>query len=348
MPASQLCILWCSLSFFPSVPNSAAPTSLVLRPALRRLSVAKCVVTVSHFLQWVVVRVSPVLSPRLAALTSFSCLSYTSTLMFIGNSRQMLAAPAIDLTFDDESDWRPMDIKSRLSRTASVGNSWGVTSIGGGYSWSANKDAEDVYSDSLKSPQNVDNANEPPISRSSTPGWPETGWSSHRHALTSEPIQCSSPVSRSPPRSSAVSLSTTPESSTLSLNGDAGGSTRPPNSRSPSMPRPRRRSSQQRVSLIAGRLNIVSIDPPEEQTHLTPTLKRFGSQSSFLSSVSSTEATPAVERESFLGEKSISEYVIEGEIGRGAYGLVKRAREMNLDGTMGVSGQPTTVFCAEC
>lgn len=36
-----------------------------------------------------------------------------------------------------------------------------------------------------------------------------------------------------------------------------------------------------------------------------------------------------------VGERSISEFVIEGEIGRGAYGLVKRAREMNLDGTLG-------------
>ena len=43
------------------------------------------------------------------------------------------------------------------------------------------------------------------------------------------------------------------------------------------------------------------------------------------------------EKETFLGGRSISEFVIEGDVGRGAYGLVKRAREMNLDGTMGVS-----------
>ena len=85
---------------------------------------------------------------------------------------------------------------------------------------------------------------------------------------------------------------------------------------------------------------MVSIEPPADQALLAPTLKRFGSQSSFLSSVSSTEATPATERDSFLGEKHISEFVIQGEIGRGAYGLVKRAREMNVDGTMGVRTLP--------
>lgn len=47
--------------------------------------------------------------------------------------------------------------------------------------------------------------------------------------------------------------------------------------------------------------------------------------------------TPSVDKTPSVGERSISEFVIEGEIGRGAYGLVKRAREMNLDGTLGVS-----------
>ena len=277
----------------------------------------------------------------------------------------MLAAPAIDLTFDEDSDWLPpSNIRTRLSRTASVGNSWGVTSIGGGYSLSANQDAlgnaslshapqepEDerfvmpsgsfIEPDSSKGARAlaVQPTNEAlaPTSRSSTPGWPEPGWNDrHRGALTSEPVQCASPASRSPPRSSAVSLSITPDSMSLSINDD-NGSRRPSMSRSPTMPRPRRRSSQQRVSLIAGRLSIVSIEPPAEQTLLAPTLKRYGSQSSFLSTVSSTEATPATERESFLGEKHISEFVVQGEIGRGAYGLVKRAREMNSDGTMGVS-----------
>jgi hypothetical protein len=40
-----------------------------------------------------------------------------------------------------------------------------------------------------------------------------------------------------------------------------------------------------------------------------------------------------------LSERSISEFVIEKEIGRGAYGLVKRAREMQLDGSLGVRHQ---------
>jgi serine/threonine protein kinase len=36
-----------------------------------------------------------------------------------------------------------------------------------------------------------------------------------------------------------------------------------------------------------------------------------------------------------LGERKISEFVIEKEIGRGAYGLVKRAREIQEDGSLG-------------
>ena len=81
---------------------------------------------------------------------------------------------------------------------------------------------------------------------------------------------------------------------------------------------------------------MVSIEPPEDQLS-PPKLQRVGSQSSFLSAMSTRAPTPSAEKESFLGGRSISEFVIEGELGRGAYGLVKRAREMHLDGTEGVS-----------
>jgi protein-serine/threonine kinase len=44
-------------------------------------------------------------------------------------------------------------------------------------------------------------------------------------------------------------------------------------------------------------------------------------------------------------ERSISEFVIQGEIGRGAYGLVKKAREMKADGRLGVSD---IILCLPC
>jgi hypothetical protein len=111
-----------------------------------------------------------------------------------------------------------------------------------------------------------------------------------------------------------------------------------PLARSPSSPRPRRRSSQQRVSLMAGQVSIGRIEPPSPPPGLSGTLRRNPSNRSFLSQAESTRPpTPSVEQTTFLGEKNLSEYLIDGEIGRGAYGLVKRAREFNDDGTLGVS-----------
>ena len=86
---------------------------------------------------------------------------------------------------------------------------------------------------------------------------------------------------------------------------------------------------------------MVSIDPPPDPDVSSPKLLRYGSQSSFLSAASAAPPSPSVDRESFLGGRSISEFVIEGELGRGAYGLVKRAREMKENVEMGVS-------CANC
>lgn len=112
---------------------------------------------------------------------------------------------------------------------------------------------------------------------------------------------------------------------------------RPQLSRSPSSPRPRRRSSQQRVSLVAGRVMIIdhTLAPP-----LQP-LRRSDSSSSAISTAQSTRApSPSTEEQSFLGEKQITDFALESEIGRGAYGLVKRGREILKDGTLGVRIAP--------
>lgn len=272
----------------------------------------------------------------------------------------MLAAPPIDLTFDEDSDWLPpSDVKNRLIRTASVGNSWGVTSIGGGYSWSSrqkNNDRREEYVEdeapargSFIEPESPKGTRLSAVNGFSTamtksPSRPQSlipprmnGEADHNGAFTEEPISTETPFSYSPVSSAPRLGAMTPDSISSNFSGDAGRS-RTPLHRSASMPRPRRRSSQQRVSLVSGRLSMVSIDLPSDEYSSAPRLQRVGSQSSFLSAISTRAPTPAVEKESFLGGRSISEFVIEGELGRGAYGLVKRAREMNADGTMGVRG----------
>ncbi|KIP11994.1 hypothetical protein PHLGIDRAFT_27609 [Phlebiopsis gigantea 11061_1 CR5-6] len=81
---------------------------------------------------------------------------------------------------------------------------------------------------------------------------------------------------------------------------------------------------------------IVPSQPPSPPPTAPQKLVRANSAASFLSVASSTgPPTPSADKTPSVGERSISEFVIEGEIGRGAYGLVKRAREMKLDGTLG-------------
>jgi hypothetical protein len=59
---------------------------------------------------------------------------------------------------------------------------------------------------------------------------------------------------------------------------------------------------------------------------------------SLASTVATAPSTPAARPlADYLGERSISEFVIQGDVGRGAYGLVKRGREVMSDGSYGVS-----------
>jgi protein-serine/threonine kinase len=106
-------------------------------------------------------------------------------------------------------------------------------------------------------------------------------------------------------------------------------------------PTSRRRSSAKRVSLVAGRVSVIPNEPvesppfnPTQASSRVPKLSRFGSTSSFLSVQSA--APPSEKSESFLGGRSIDEFEMEDELGRGAYGLVKKAREIQSDGSLGV------------
>jgi serine/threonine protein kinase len=88
------------------------------------------------------------------------------------------------------------------------------------------------------------------------------------------------------------------------------------------------------VSLIAGRLALIPNEPPANP-EVPQRLVRSGSVRSFLSVASSAGPPTPDEEQDFSTGKSLSEFVIEREIGRGAYGLVKRAREMDENGQCG-------------
>jgi protein-serine/threonine kinase len=219
----------------------------------------------------------------------------------------MLSASPVKLTFDDD-EWK---LPSLACKAAGVG-SWGVTSIGRGFDWSHEASLTSL-SKVLEAPGNEEMKTHP-----------DDGYRAvahgRNHAFLDKTVTTTSFFIPSRPPSMDISPTTCwPQT--------------PPLPPSPSF-RPRRRSSQQRVSLIAGRVSIAPIDPPSTPPMLSENLKRTPSSGSILST---RAPSPSSEHESFLGGRDISEFVIDGEIGRGAYGLVKRAREIQPDGSLGVS-----------
>ncbi|KZT74666.1 kinase-like protein [Daedalea quercina L-15889] len=276
------------------------------------------------------------------------------------HSGNMLAtASAVDHSFDDD-DWLAPPPAQRLQRAASVGNSWGVTSIGRGFDW---KDQEDEASCSSAIDHSARLHAEPPLMSRDTTVTPAKigraarsnahGHPKHANLGLQTPVTApaffsthsgsyfasSSPLATSP--NASRPSSPLPISRTTSPGPLSPGLARPPLSHTPTSPRlggparPRRRSSQQRVSLIAGRVSIVPSAPPSPPPAVPQTLVRAGSSASFLSVAASTGPPTPNSEVDVLNERSISEFVIEREIGRGAYGLVKRAREMKEDGMLG-------------
>lgn len=246
----------------------------------------------------------------------------------------MFAENTVDIasTYDDEN-WLAPSKPPLLYRAASVGNSWGVTSIGRGFDWSAGDQEMATSFDS----ESIGSASCPravtPVSRQS-PSRPVLA------QFTSEPLS----ISPSTSQPNILSPQTHQARSSLSPNPSRQPSPirthaiehRPSLSRSPTAPRPRRRSSQQRVSLIAGRVMIAPVEPPSPPPAMPQVLQRVSSSGSVISMAASTDPpTPSPENQSFLGDKSITDFLIEAEIGRGAYGLVKRARRINADGSHG-------------
>jgi protein-serine/threonine kinase len=222
----------------------------------------------------------------------------------------MLSASPVELTFDDD-EWK---LPSLACKAAGVG-SWGVTSIGRGFDWSHDASLASL-SKVLEAPKSEEMETDP------DDGYRAVAHGRNRVFLDKTVTTTSLFI---PSRSPSMDISPTacwPQTSHI-----------PPLPSSPSL-RPRRRSSQQRVSLIAGRVSIAPIDPPSPPPMLSENLKRTPSSGSTLST---RAPSPSSLHESFLGGRDISEFFIEGEIGRGAYGLVKRAREIQPDGSLGVS-----------
>ncbi|OCH96455.1 kinase-like protein [Obba rivulosa] len=277
----------------------------------------------------------------------------------------MLAASTVNISYDDD-DWIAPAPTSKLYRAASMGNSWGVTSIGRGFNWKKqDEETDSPLSDqppSILAEQQMA-ANKETSTINSQPTWPappqppptsllsKAGLANPPPLTTAIPVPIStstkyinapmtcSPTSSYPssPRILSPAASSRPQSpaTVAALAGFT------PLSRSPSSPRlggtpqrPRRRSSQQRVSLIAGRVSIIQVEPPSPPPDGGPQkFVRASSATSFLSMASDTR--PPSPTSTTATERSISEFVVEREIGRGAYGLVKRAREMKDDGTLG-------------
>lgn len=233
-------------------------------------------------------------------------------------AQYMLSASPVGITFDDD-DWIAPPHAPRSYQTASLG-SWGVTSIGRGFDWAAQADLPKVQETPTPPAAEPVDLRQTEAERSATLGRKHQIFLDRTPVLKTKPILMTSTSPQTLPQ--AICRPITPSIQPLAC--------------SPSSPRPRRRSSQQRVSLIAGRVSIAPIDPPSPTPMLTENLRRTPSSGSILSITSTRPPSPS-ETQHFLGGRNISEYLIEREIGRGAYGLVKRAREFLLDGSLGVS-----------
>jgi protein-serine/threonine kinase len=157
----------------------------------------------------------------------------------------------------------------------------------------------------------------------------------------------STPAEFSPfhsPRVRSPNLS--PSSSTHNLPGMTSPQMSASRINSPRVSRSRSNQSR-RVSVVSGRQVPVARmpspppDPSPAPPPLTPRLSRLNSTTSFIS-IASTAATAPPSPGSdghahYLGGRSIENFMILGEAGRGAYGMVKRAREFKVDGSLGVS-----------
>ena len=230
----------------------------------------------------------------------------------------------VELFFDD-GDWNSTP---QLPHYKPATISWGVTSIGQGYNWSQEEEQGKGKDTPTLSPAVEGQYFEMGFVPGSEAAEPQITAHGRKHHHSKSPFLLLKPLVMTPPASPRDSRAPWRPSTPIIQ----------PLARSPTSPRLRRRSSQKRVSLIAGQVLITPIEPPSPPPVLSANLRRTSSNRSFLSQAESARPpSPSGNEAAFLGEKNISEYLIEGDIGSGAYGLVKRAREIHEDGSLGVS-----------
>lgn len=227
-----------------------------------------------------------------------------------------------------------MGLKARTPKAKeSIGNSWGVSSIGRGFDWTWNTEPEPsvVVEPIEESQPDLDDVGPLPSSSTIKPA----KWQSVGRSLSLDLVPTIAQ------NSSKMTLSLS--DGILVPQAQSQSHTRPTTPSSlasvPPSPRYRRRSSQKRFSLISGRLTYTPPpSPPPESTMASkvPKLLRLASTSSFMSVNSTIANPPTPGKVHYAGERSIAEFVIQGDVGQGAYGLVKRGREVMPDGSYGV------------
>jgi hypothetical protein len=218
----------------------------------------------------------------------------------------------------------------------SIANSWGVSSIGRGFDWTWSEEPAqmDTETGSDNYSENGDQVLPLPVSRSGT-------LLAIGRSLSSDVVPSIVHIGLQNSIKMTLSLSEgvlVPESQSQSLTQPATPSSLA--SSVPPSPRYRRRSSQKRFSLVSGRLSYTpppSPPPDSSMPSRAPKLLRLASTSSFMSVNSAITGPPTPGKVHYAGDRSISEFVIQGDVGQGAYGLVKRGREVMSDGSYGVS-----------
>ncbi|CAG7847106.1 SubName: Full=Related to serine/threonine-protein kinase {ECO:0000313/EMBL:CCA69109.1} [Serendipita indica DSM 11827] len=233
---------------------------------------------------------------------------------------------------------------ARQKETSQIGSLWGVSSIGRGFDWTWSQEPEPVkIEEEIADEKNKDEDGDvvQPLPR--RPG----GLVLANRSLSLDAVQAMSKNSQKLTLSftdgSLVpnALDNNPQTRPTtpgSIHSGAGASVR--DSSRPTSPRFRRRSSQKRFSLVAGRVSYTPPPSPPPDASIShnpnaPKLLRLASTSSFMSVNSAIAAPPTPGVSHYTGDRSIAEFVVKGEIGRGAYGLVKRGHEVMSDGSWG-------------
>ncbi|KAH7100190.1 kinase-like domain-containing protein [Auriculariales sp. MPI-PUGE-AT-0066] len=253
---------------------------------------------------------------------------------------QSVPQPAVE--YDERGEEEPVRMASEVQRPMSL--SYGVSSLGRGMSgesswkWSSSaSSSEDASEESTPSTDDTgpDDPEHPDTDTDDRADSQSPSWSLGYSVIGFSRPRSASPPPITPPSDNKPNALSRPPSPPSIVNDEpqelidtSFDSSSAPCSH-PSSPRARRRDSQKRVSLVAGRLSMISIHPPPSPPL---SLSRIDSN---LSIISTAPPTPAATLSNSQTGRNIDQFVIDGEAGRGAYGVVKRARERLPEGKFG-------------